>query len=74
MKKLSIAALAAILAALLLLSACSTIEVRFVFDEQPTYYERTVTEPPTTQPTTQPTTTEPPTTEPISVPNVNTGS
>ena len=66
--------LAGILAAVLLLTACSKVELQFVYedDQIPTEPVVVTTEPPTEPPTTEPPTTEPPT-EASTVANVNTG-
>ena len=63
---------AGILIAVLLLTACTKVEMHFVYeDDQIPTAPVAVTEPPTEPPTTEPPT-EPPTEE-ATVPNVNTG-
>ena len=66
--------LAGILTAVLLLTACTQVELQFVYEDDQSPTEPVVaTEPPTTEPpTTEPPTTEPPTEE-STVANVNTG-
>ncbi len=64
--------LAGILAAALLMTACSKVELQFVYEDDQIPTEPViVTEPPTEPPTTEPPT-EPPT-EATTAPNVNTG-